>query len=46
MQPLAFLIAAYGITLLGLGGLLVHAWQRMRRAERELGTGSLSGDQR
>jgi hypothetical protein len=34
MQPLPFIIAAYAVTLGGLGTMLVLALRRMRRAER------------
>jgi hypothetical protein len=34
MQPLPFIIAAYAVTLGGLGTLLVLALRRMKRAER------------
>ena len=35
-DPLPFIIAAYAVTLGGLGGLLAWALVRMKRAEREL----------
>ncbi len=35
-DPAPFIIAAYAVTLGGLGGLLVWALVRMRRAERAL----------
>jgi len=36
MPHLPFIIAAYAITILGLGGMLVLGLRRMRRAERAL----------
>jgi hypothetical protein len=35
-DPLPFIIAAYAVTLGGLGGLLAWALVRMRRAEQAL----------
>lgn len=33
MNQWAFIVAAYGLTLCGLGSFLVHSWHVMRRAE-------------
>lgn len=41
MPHLPFIIAAYAVTLGGLGGLLVLSLVRMRRAER-----AVSGEER
>jgi heme exporter protein CcmD len=37
MAPLPFIIAAYAVTIGGLGGLVVWSLLRMRRAERAAG---------
>ena len=36
MNQWEFVAAAYAVTLAGVGGLLVWAWLRMRRAEARL----------
>ena len=33
MNPWPFVTAAYAVTLLGIGGLMLWAWRSMRRAE-------------
>lgn len=42
MNPWPFVIAAYAISAVGIGGLWLHAWLGMRRAERA--ANALSGD--
>ncbi|MEG3150368.1 heme exporter protein CcmD [Sphingomonas sp. ZT3P38] len=34
MNPWPFVIAAYGITFAGVGGLVLWSWLAMRRSER------------
>lgn len=36
MPHLPFIVAAYAVTLLSLGAMLVLGWRRMRRAEAAL----------
>ncbi len=36
MPHLPFIVAAYTVTLGGLGALLMLSWRRMKRAERAL----------
>ncbi|UZK66471.1 heme exporter protein CcmD [Sphingomonas sp. M1-B02] len=38
MNHWLFVYAAYGVTLLGTGGLALASWLAMRRAERALGS--------
>ncbi|MFN7174868.1 MAG: heme exporter protein CcmD [Thermaurantiacus tibetensis] len=35
MNHLPFIVAAYLVTLVVIGGLALASWRRMRRAERE-----------
>jgi heme exporter protein CcmD len=35
MDHMPFIIGAYAIATLALGGLALQSWRRMRRAERE-----------
>jgi heme exporter protein CcmD len=47
MPHLPFIIAAYAVTFVGLGGLLGWSWVRLRRAEQALdgpAERSLDGD--
>jgi len=37
VNPWPFVIAAYGLTLLGTAGLALSSWIEMRRAEAEAG---------
>ncbi len=34
MNALPFVIAAYGIAFVGLGGVILQSWVAMRRAEK------------
>ncbi len=36
MNQWAFVVAAYAVTVLGVGGLVAASWLSMRRAERRL----------
>ena len=36
MNQWAFVAAAYAVTLLGIGGLVIASWLAMRRAESRL----------
>lgn len=36
MTHLPYLVAAYGITIIAIGGLSVHSWTRLKHVQKKL----------